>query len=58
MRMPATYVVFRLATIALTVAVLLLAGLGLSSHGPLSSLGALTDHVISWVYRSTGVRLP
>jgi hypothetical protein len=58
MRIPLTYIVFRSVTLAITLILLVLAGLGLSSHGPFSGLGWLTGHVVLLVHRTTGVKLP
>jgi len=58
MRIPPTYVVFRSATTAITLVLLVLVGIGLSSRGPFGGLGWLTGHVVVFVHRATGVRLP
>jgi len=57
MKTPPTFVIFRAATSAITLLLLLLFGLGLAGHGPLGSLHALTSHAITWLQSSTGLAL-
>ena len=55
MRIPLTYVIFRVTAVAVTALVLLLLGTGLGGHGPLGGLGGFTSDAISWLHTNTGV---
>jgi|GEM_PF-2834579 hypothetical protein len=57
MRIPLTFVIFRVAAVCLTVLVLALFGLGMASRGPLDGLGSVTSQAISWLHDNTGVTL-
>jgi hypothetical protein len=55
MRIPLTFVIFRVTAVIITVLLLLLAGAGLSGRGPLDGLGAVTHHVADWLRINTGM---
>lgn len=57
MRIPLTFVIFRLIAVTVTVLVLLVAGMGLSGRGPLDALGGVTHHAADWLRINTGVRV-
>jgi|HubBroStandDraft_2_1064218.scaffolds.fasta_scaffold3817287_1 hypothetical protein len=57
MRIPLTFVGFRLVAIIVTVLALLVVGMGLSGRGPLDALGGVTQHVADWLRINTGVRI-
>lgn len=49
MKTPPQFVIFRLAAATITVLLLLTAGLGLASRGPLGGLGMQTTRVVNLV---------
>jgi len=55
MRIPLTFVVFRLVAVIATVLVLLVLAMGLTGRGPLHVLGGATSYVVNWVRVNTGV---
>jgi hypothetical protein len=54
MRIPPSFVIFRVATPTITLLILLLVGMGLSGRGPLSGLGGITSHAASWLRVTMG----
>ena len=53
MKIPLTFVIFRVVAVTITVLLLLLFGLGLSGRGPLGGLGAVTSHATGWLRTNT-----
>jgi hypothetical protein len=58
MRIPITFVLFRLTTGLLTILILAAFGLGLSGRGPAAGLHGWTISGQNWLHINTGVRLP
>jgi hypothetical protein len=55
MRIPPTFVIFRVTAVTITILVLLLTAAGLSGRGPLDGLSGVTHHMESWLRLNTGV---
>jgi len=53
MKIPVTFVIFRVAVVTITVLLLLVLGLGLSGRGPLGGLGGVTSHATGWLRTNT-----
>lgn len=53
MKIPLTFVIFRIAAVTITVLLLLLFGLGLGGRGPLGGLGGVTGHATGWLRTNT-----
>jgi hypothetical protein len=53
MKIPLTFVIFRIAAVTITVLLLLFFGLGLSGRGPLGGLGGITSHSTGWLRTNT-----
>src|SRR5262252_8887750 len=54
MRIPLTFVIFRVTATTITVLVLLAVVLGLTGRGPLDALSGVTHHAAGWLRVNTG----